>query len=86
MAFDYNDVVWTGQSLTPGMVEDAERTLGVRLPAAYLAMLRVRNGGVLRKCRFDTTFPTSWADDHFAVQALLGIGGINGVDAAVGGS
>ncbi len=68
------------------MVEIAERSLGVRLPADYLAMLRIRNGGTLRKCRFDTSLPTSWADDHFEVQALLGVGGTRGLDAVVGGS
>jgi hypothetical protein len=68
------------------MVEDAEHALGVRLPAAYLALLREQNGGLLRKCRFETPFPTSWADDHLEVEVILGVGGPRGIDAVVGGS
>jgi hypothetical protein len=91
LTVDYSSV-WklegglSGPELRVDMVEDAERALGVRLPAAYLAMLRVQNGGLLRKCRFDTSFPTSWADDHFEIEAVSGIGGTEGIDAAVGGS
>ncbi|MDI3289189.1 SMI1/KNR4 family protein [Polyangium sp. 15x6] len=35
-------------TLTPRAIEKAEAQLGVKLPAAYLAALRVQNGGYLR--------------------------------------
>ena len=72
---------YTGPPLTDEMVEAAERRLGVKLPAAYVALLRVRNGGQpVRHCH-PTTFPTSWAPDHIDIGAILGIGGNRGIDA-----
>jgi SMI1 / KNR4 family (SUKH-1) len=51
------------EALTPEAVREAEAQLGVRLPAAYLALLRCQNGGALR-----ATWPASYAG------ALWGIG------------
>ncbi|MDN3238245.1 SMI1/KNR4 family protein [Glycomyces tritici] len=77
---------YTAPSLQAGMVESAERRLGVKLPRAYLEILRAQNGGVpYRRCFF-TDFPTSWNEDHFAISAIRGIGGSWGIDAQVGGS
>lgn len=71
---------YTGPGLTEAMVIRAEARLGVSLPASYLGLLRVRNGGrPLRRC-VPTTFPTSWAPDHFAIDAIRGIGGRWGID------
>ncbi|GAA3372916.1 SMI1/KNR4 family protein [Streptomyces racemochromogenes] len=55
--------------LTDAVVEDAERRLGVRLPASLLEILRVRNGGVVADAwnAFPTEVPTSWSGN-------LGIG------------
>jgi hypothetical protein len=64
-------------ALTAGAVEHAEGKLGVRLPCAYLAALRVQNGGYLRLevhpgggidyiagigPRFPSLLQHSWAD------------------------
>ncbi|GAA1666379.1 hypothetical protein GCM10009830_10050 [Glycomyces endophyticus] len=77
---------YTSPPLDVGMVESAERQLGVKLPRAYLEILRVQNGGVpFRRCCY-TDFPTSWSEDHFAIAAVRGIGGSWGIDAQVGGS
>jgi len=81
-----DDTEYTGPDLTPRMIADAEQGLGVALPAAYLDLLRVRNGGSLLRCVFATPFPTSWDDDNFEVRAILGIGGEDGIDAPEGGS
>jgi SMI1 / KNR4 family (SUKH-1) len=51
------------EALTPEAVREAEAQLGVRLPAAYIALLRSQNGGALR-----ATWPASYAG------ALWGIG------------
>ncbi|MGW1365180.1 SMI1/KNR4 family protein [Streptomyces chartreusis] len=47
--------------LTEEMVQDAERLLGVSLPASLLTLLRVRNGGGVadRWNVFPTRMPTS---------------------------
>jgi hypothetical protein len=56
------------------LVARAEADLGYRLPAFYVALMRVRNGGMPRNTRFPTTEATSWADDHIAITAICGIG------------
>ncbi len=78
---------YTGPPLTDEMVEAAERRLGVKLPAAYVDLLRIRNGGApLRRC-VPTPFATSWAPDHFAISGILGIGDYDwGIDDPTFGS
>jgi hypothetical protein len=72
---------FTGPKTTDEMIAVAEARLGVRLPAAYVRLLSVRNGGEpVRHC-YPVPFPTSWADDHIDVGAILGVGGERGIDA-----
>lgn len=52
--------------LTPRAIEKAEAQLGVKLPAAYLAALRVQNGGYLRLSDHRSDLPL--------VDCLAGIG------------
>ncbi|MFI6642519.1 SMI1/KNR4 family protein [Streptomyces sp. NPDC050504] len=63
-------------SLTDEVVRDAERRLGVRLPASLLEVLRVQNGGLVAESwnAFPTVAPTSWSEDHVPLDALMGIG------------
>jgi hypothetical protein len=61
---------WPGDEL----IARVEADLGYRLPAFYVALMRVRNGGVPRNTCFPTTEATSWADDHVAITAICGIG------------
>jgi len=71
---------YTGPQLTEEMFLRAEERLGCTLPASYLALLRVRNGGrPVRRC-YRTPFATTWAPDHFEIEAILGIGGRWGID------
>jgi len=74
----------TGLSLTSEMVREAEEKLGYTLPKTYVALLRERNGGGLLARCYPTPFPTSWADDHIQVDALLGLGGERGIDGPFG--
>jgi hypothetical protein len=60
--------------LTSAMVEELEAALGIRLPAHYVELLRVQNGGYTRGFVFPTTQATSWAEDHVPLDALAGIG------------
>lgn len=75
---------YTGPPLDGAMIQRAEKALGVRLPRSYVEVLFQRNGGVLRRRCCPTTFPTSWASDHFEIRALLGIGGAWGIDSSAG--
>ncbi|MGX1541448.1 SMI1/KNR4 family protein [Streptomyces adustus] len=62
--------------LTDAVVEDAERQLGVRLPAALLEILWVQNGGVVADAwnAFPTDVPTSWSENHVPLDEMMGIG------------
>jgi hypothetical protein len=77
---------FTGPALTAEAVADAEASLGYSLPAAYVQLLRSRNGGLPRRDCFPTATPTSWADDHIALSGIRGIGGEWGIDSPTLGS
>lgn len=47
---------------------------GYRLPAAYIELARVHNGGTPRRRAFPTNRPTSWADDHIEITGIAAIG------------
>jgi hypothetical protein len=56
-------------------VAEAERALGLRLPATYVDLLAEQDGGEPLRCHFPTSFPTSWAADHFICDLILGVRG-----------
>ena len=70
---------FTGPPLTEGMIRAAEAQLGYKLPACYLRLLRVKNGGSPKRKCYPTGQP-GWADDHVEVSAIRGIGGTWGID------
>lgn len=75
---------YTGPALSDAMVAAAERTLGYTLPASYLQLLRLKNGGrPRRRC-----FPTDdrWPDNHVRLETLFGIGYSWGIDSDEFGS
>lgn len=59
--------------LTDDLVSVAEKQLGVKLPAEYLALLRVQNGGYTHGFGFPMTQPTAWAKDHVPLNDMAGI-------------
>lgn len=82
--FDDTDDEYTGPPLTDLMLRAAEKSLGYRLPARYVELLRERNGGVPLRCCLPVDAPTSWAPDHIEIEALLGIGGEWGIGGDTG--
>ncbi|MFD6421271.1 SMI1/KNR4 family protein [Streptomyces sp. NPDC060198] len=62
--------------LTDAVVQDAERQLGVLLPASLLEILRVQNGGLVAEVwnAFPTDVPTSWSENHVPLDDMMGIG------------
>jgi cell wall assembly regulator SMI1 len=64
-----------GPPLTDEMIREAEEELGYRLPGSYIRLLRIKNGGELKKSCFPTTIPRSWAKDHIAITSIMNIGG-----------
>lgn len=51
-----------------------EQELGYELPASYIELMRIRNGGLVERSCFSTTESTSWTDDHIAITGIMGIG------------
>ncbi len=71
---DYSREHYTEPSPSDDLVAEIEAELGVRLPAAWVELARVRNGGmVLRPC-FPMDEPTGWAPDHIAITGIYAIG------------
>lgn len=62
--------------LTDVVVQNAERRLGVRLPASLLEILRIQNGGPVAELwnAFPTDVPTSWSENHVPLDDMMGIG------------
>lgn len=59
---------------TAQLVAELEEELGYKLPAAYLALAQIQNGGSPRNPAHRTSEPTSWASDHVAVTTIFSIG------------
>jgi hypothetical protein len=59
--------------LTVEMLSAAEAQLGVKLPPAYVQLLRMQNGGYTQRFRFPMSHPTTWAEDHVPLHALFGL-------------
>jgi hypothetical protein len=71
---------YVGPELTDELVRAAEKSLGYALPASYLQLLRVQNGGLpKRRC-----LPVGGS--HIEITGLFGIGGWYGIDSPNRGS
>ena len=55
-------------------IKEIEAQLGCKLPAFYIQMMKVQNGGIPQNTCFPTQVPTSWAEDHLAISGIFGIG------------
>lgn len=56
------------------LIASIEAEIGYTLPAAYIELARLHNGGMVTRSCFPMTEATSWADDHIAVTGLYAIG------------
>lgn len=55
------------------MINKAEEELGVKLPQAYIQLLREQNGGSIRFNAHPASEPNVWAEDHVQVDFIMGI-------------
>ena len=46
---------------TDKQIKQAEKQLGIKLPASYVELLKIQNGGYIQFETFPTDFPTTWA-------------------------
>jgi hypothetical protein len=65
---------YIGAPLNDEVVVAVERTLGYKLPASFVELMRLQNGGIPRRTRHQTREPTSWAVDHVAITGIFSIG------------
>lgn len=47
---------------------------GYRLPAAYIELARIQNGGRLKRTCYPMKVPTGWSADHIAITGISAIG------------
>ncbi len=64
---------YTGPAITKEQIQQAEETLGYKMPHSYIELLENKNGGVPKNTRFPTTKKTCWAKDHVAISGIHGI-------------
>jgi hypothetical protein len=83
--FDDSDY-FTGPPVTEEMIRAAEAKLGYKLPQSYIRLIKIKNGGSLKRDCFPTSVPTSWAEDHVALSGIRGIGSEWGIDSETLGS
>ncbi len=55
-------------------IASIEEELGYKLPASYIALMKLHNGGVPFNTCFPTDEATSWSEDHIAITGIMGIG------------
>jgi|GEM_PF-662832 len=72
--FDESDY-FTGPPLTEEMIQATEAKLGYRLPQSYLRLIRIKNGGSLKRSCFPTRVSTSGEEDYLELSGIRGIGG-----------
>ena len=54
------------------LIASTEDELGYKLPAAYVALMKLHNGGVPHHRCFPAEGPTGWAEDHVALTGFSG--------------
>jgi hypothetical protein len=72
------------ESPSAELIREIESELGYTLPASYIELMKMHNGGIPFKTCFSTKEPTSWAENHVAITGIFGIG--RQKDCSLGGS
>jgi hypothetical protein len=71
---DYATENYVDAPPTPQVIKAVEAKLGYKLPAAYVELALIQNGGIPRNTNHRTDAPTSWSDDHIAITGIYSIG------------
>ncbi|WP_261180596.1 SMI1/KNR4 family protein [Anaerobacillus sp. CMMVII] len=67
------------EQLTDEIIKKAEEVLKVKLPEAYLSILKEQNGGYLLYNAHPSPLPTVWGETFVTVEYISGIGVGNGI-------
>src|SRR5262245_21704180 len=81
----FNDKVWldefwgdsqyfTGPPFSDDLVRQLEQRCGYKLPATYLRLLRLRNGGSPRREYFHVEGLRGWDTGYLGIDSLRGVG------------
>lgn len=62
-----------GKTPTDEDFEKVEKDLGYRLPESYKALMRIQNGGELRKNNFEGSFKRNWTSGSFDIEYISGV-------------
>jgi len=71
---DYSIKEYLDETPSSSLIDSIEKELGYKLPASYIELMKLHNGGIVQKSCFPTKTPTSWADNHIAINGIFGIG------------
>ncbi len=71
---EYSLKEYVDESPTDELILSIEQELGYKLPASYIELMKLHNGGTPKNCCFPTTERTSWAENHCAITGIMGIG------------
>jgi cupin superfamily acireductone dioxygenase involved in methionine salvage len=66
--------VYCLEPISKDIIEDYERTEGIKLPKSYKESILIQNGGEIKFNAFPTKQPTSWASDHLHISHIFGLG------------
>lgn len=64
---------YVGKAPSDADFAKVEALLGYRLPAAYKALMRTQNGGLLSKNTFENPLQCDWAPSTYNVESIFGI-------------
>ncbi|WP_084215655.1 SMI1/KNR4 family protein [Jeotgalibacillus campisalis] len=67
------------EPLTTKAIEKEEKELKVKLPAAYIELLKQQNGGMIIYNAFPVNEQTSWGEDFIHIEHILGLAEKDGI-------
>lgn len=70
---DYAIEQYVGTFPDDALVASIEASLGYKLPASYIALMRTQNGGIPNCCSHPSPEPTSWSADHISIVGIMGM-------------
>jgi len=56
------------------LIESIEEELGYKLPASFIELMKLRNGGKPQKTCYPTSSNPSWEDGYIQISKIMGIG------------
>ncbi len=70
---EYSLKEYVCEPVTTELIEKVESELGFKLPASYVQLMKMHNGGTPNKNSFPTQEPTCWAVDHVCITGIAAI-------------